>query len=471
MGDAINNDPQRSLGRAPRVGLLGATLGTGNLGVDALGASTVQGLVSVAPDVEVAYQSWVHEPVDVRFGARVHRCEPLVVRRRGTMRRPDGVAQLRRLAKWREGIGGGLAGSLAGLSRAWTGLTACDVVLDLSAGDSFADIYGEEVFWYQSQLKLLCLDLGIPLILMPQTIGPFRSDAARRVAAEVLSRSTMVCCRETVGLEEVQSLCGGSAPCRVVESPDLAFLLDPSPTELPAAAESHVKSEAGPLIAINVSGLLYSGRRSFGLAANHRDVAMGLVRWALRQADARVLLVPHVLPRPKAAAPAGPTSDCTDNRACEDLIGRLTPAERGRVDLLAGADHPGKAKQAMSRCDFFVGARMHAFIGATSQLTPGALLAYSKKAAGTTRTIGMEEAVVDLRTLDAEAVVAEVEKRYHRRDDTAAVLRETVPVVKTQIERFFRDDLRPKLFGELPEAPAPPRPDHDDQPDPAPILA
>ena len=444
----------------PRVGVLGATLGTGNLGVDALGAAAVQGLVSIAPDIEISYQSWTHDPVDVQFGARVHRCEPLVVRRRGTVRRPDGVTQLRRLAKWRDRLGPGLTGSLAGLSRAWTALTACDVVLDVSAGDSFADIYGEEVFWYQSQLKLLCLDLGIPLVLLPQTIGPFRSDVAREVAAEIVSQTALVGCRETAGVDEIARLCGAGAMPPIAESPDMAFLLDPSPTALPERAERHVATGEGPLIAVNVSGLLYFGKRSFGLACDYRDVAMALVRWALEKEGARVLLVPHVLPRPATLGASAPTSDCTDNEACEDLIGRLRPDERGRVDFLLGADHPGKAKHAMARCDFFVGARMHAFIGAVSQHTPGALLAYSKKAEGTTKTIEIEDAVVDLRALAVDAIVAEVDRRYDERGRLADVLRETVPEAKSRIEAFFQRDLKPLLYGEASR----PLPSHNDQP-------
>ncbi|MEO0530271.1 MAG: polysaccharide pyruvyl transferase family protein [Planctomycetota bacterium] len=433
--------PKRSPNGKRRVALLGAALGTGNLGVDALGAATVQGLGLLPGETEVFYQSWTDDPVEVRLADRVERCQPLVVRRRSALLQHDSVSRLRQVAAMRQKGGNPLAGLLGGLSKTWKALQSCDAVLDLSAGDSFAEVYGEEVFWYQSQVKLMCLDMGLPLVLMPQTLGPFNSDEARSVAAEILSHSAIVGTREAACRDEIHQLCPEIDPERVVLSPDVAFLLAPAPLPLPDAAEEHLAGDNGPLIAVNVSGLLYFGNRDFGLRADQAEVAIRLVRWALAKPNTRVLLVPHVVPAPGAQVGGAPTSDRTDNAACHDLLGRLTDQERGRVDFLEGVESPATAKHAMARCHFFVGARMHAYIGASSQATPGALLAYSKKATGTTSTLGIDDAVVDLRELDADAVIAEVDRRYDNRDATAARLREIVPEARQRIARFFTDDL------------------------------
>lgn len=424
-----------------RVALLGATLGTGNLGVDALGIATVQGLSLLPNDVEIFYQSWTDDPVEIRLGDRTERCKPLVVRRRSALLQPDSIKRLRHVAAVQQRGSTALAGLLGGLSKTWKALQSCDAVLDISAGDSFAEIYGDEIFGYQSQVKLMCLDMGLPLVLMPQTFGPFNSPESRSIAAEVFSKATIVGTREAACRAEIDSVCPDIDPGRVVLSPDVAFLLDPAPLPLPPAAEQHVATNAGPLIAINVSGLLYFANRDFGLRADQAELSIRLVRWALQQPSARVLLVPHVVPAPGAQIGGSPTSDRTDTAACQHLLTQLSDDERCRVDFLEGVESPATAKHAMARCDFFVGARMHAYIGATSQATPGALLAYSKKAEGTTSTIGISDAVVDLRSLDAEAVIAEVDHRYQRRVETADALRAIVPAAKQRIESFFRNDL------------------------------
>lgn len=438
MGKASEAKPRRK-----RVALLGATLGTGNLGVDALGASAVQELVRIDPQIEILYQSWLEEPVDVRFGARTFRCDPLVIRRKPNLRQQNGIEQLRRLSRLKSKLGSTIGEGLATCSPTLRRLSGCDAVLDISAGDSFADIYGETIFRYQADLKLLCLELGIPLILLPQTLGPFAAESTRQVAADILSRCSLVCTREAEGVDEIDALCGENGPAQIVQSPDLAFVLGPTPTPLPEPAEQALQSGEGPLIAVNISGLLHFGKADFQLAADQAELAMRLVRWALSIDGARVLLTPHVVSPPVSlqAAPASPTADSTDVRACKDVLQRLDEDERNRVDLLEGADSPAQAKHAMSRCDFFVGARMHAFIGAASLATPGALLAYSKKAEGVTSLIGVDDAVVDLRTQNAEQVVAAVNDLYARRADLRERLEETVPEVKRRIEHFFATDL------------------------------
>ncbi|CAN0375722.1 unnamed protein product, partial [Ectocarpus sp. 4 AP-2014] len=160
-------------------------------------------------------------------------------------------------------------------------LSGCDAVLDISAGDSFADIYGETIFRYQADLKLLCLELGIPLILLPQTLGPFAAESTRQVAADILSRCSLVCTREAEGVDEIDALCGENGPAQIVQSPDLAFVLGPTPTPLPEPAEQALQSGEGPLIAVNISGLLHFGKADFQLAADQAELAMRLVRWAL----------------------------------------------------------------------------------------------------------------------------------------------------------------------------------------------
>ncbi|MGI9455657.1 MAG: polysaccharide pyruvyl transferase family protein, partial [Aeoliella sp.] len=321
MVRGADNDgrPSSSLGDPPTVAVLGATPGTGNLGVDALAAATVQGLLDIHPQTKIYLQSWVdHGPILVDVGSALHRCEPLIIRRREHTWQRNGVSQLREMASRSPRF----AGLLPKFSPTWSKLNRCHAVLDISAGDSFADIYGDEVFWYQSQLKLMCLDLSLPLVLLPQTFGPFNSDESRAIAADIVSRSRLVCTREADGIDEVNRLCAGRPGPRITEAPDVAFLLDAAEAALPDRTDDHIRRGGGPVIAINISGLLYFARKSFELATSHSALMGKLVDWALSQEGARVLLVPHVIdPSPNDAhrRSNAPTPDSTDTHACLDL--------------------------------------------------------------------------------------------------------------------------------------------------------
>ncbi|MEM8946036.1 MAG: polysaccharide pyruvyl transferase family protein [Planctomycetota bacterium] len=433
----------------PRVAVLGATLGTGNLGVDALGMSMVQGLVEAIPNVEIVYQCWdLRLPITIQYGDKVVECEPMALRRKNSLRRRDGLLQIRRMAQLRNWLSNRAMPQLPTISRAFKQLLNCDAVLDVSAGDSFANIYGDENFWYQSQLKLLCLELGLPLVLMPQTYGPFSNRESEQTAADILSRSTLVCSREEHGLNEVKQLCGDRPPQSLYRVPDMAFLLEPTETPLPESFEQALRRNS-TCIALNISGLLYFARRSFGLHGDYKELSRRVIQWALSIPDSYLLLLPHVVAPTLfsgAKLPNVATSDTTDTGACEELLADLSPAELERVGLLAEPSDPARAKYAMKHCDYFIGARMHAFIGASSQHVPGTLFAYSKKAEGLATLMGIADSVVDLRSDTIDECIAGIDQQFQRRQTTKAHLQAVIPQAKSEIRKFFAEEIAPLVL-------------------------
>ncbi|MCA9260900.1 MAG: polysaccharide pyruvyl transferase family protein, partial [Planctomycetales bacterium] len=284
-----SNSPSTSSRRRPRVCVLGATLGTGNLGVDALGISAVQGLLAAMGDVEIVFQNWRHDRnVEIPIAQRKIVCKGLVVGSKESWRRRDGIRHMRALARWRKRWP--WVRSVDAVSRALRRLASCDVALDVSAGDSFADIYGEEVFWYQTEIKELCLDLGVPLILMPQTYGPFHHDATAATAGSILSRSALACTREAEGRREIESLCGDLPVPPIVQTPDMACNLLPTETDLPAELSTGASDDT--VIGLNVSGLLYFQCRDIGLETDYVELTRRLIDWALAKPNVKLMLIP-----------------------------------------------------------------------------------------------------------------------------------------------------------------------------------
>lgn len=451
MPQRFAHPPHNDAGpRPPRVAVLGAALGTGNLGVDALGMAMVQGLVTAMPDVQILYQAWdTRLRIAIPHGDTLIECEPLAIRRRGSLRFRDGLQQVQRLGQLRRWLSARSITKVPAFSRTLQQLLSCDAILDVSAGDSFANIYGDEVFWYQSQIKLLCLDLGLPLVLMPQTYGPFHDETSRSIAGEILSRATLACSREAAGLEEVRQLCGSRPPQKLARIPDMAFLLEPQNTTLPNALAQARASEI-PCIAINVSGLLFFGKRNFGLNLEFRRFIQRVTEWALSLPQSHVLLVPHVIApslQPNSKNTKVPSADRTDFVACKQLLETLSPTARQRISLLPEPRTPGEAKFAMSQCDYFIGARMHAFIGAASQCVPGSLLAYSKKAEGLASLLDIADNVVDMRKLTADECLAAVDRQYQHREAMRQTLEQRVPQARDEIHQFFSEQIVPIIRG------------------------
>lgn len=238
---------------------------------------------------------------------------------------------------------------------------SCDCVIDIGGGDSFTDIYGAKRFGFLWGSKALVVMWGKPLILAPQTIGPFTKPVQKRLAAWAMARAKAVFCRDPMSFAFAQSL---APTARLSQSVDVAFAL---PFEKPADQPGKVK------IGINVSGLLYNRgydrSSSFGMEIDYPAYVDSLLAALAARDDLEVTIVPHVL------SDAVPVDD--DRRIADLLVARHPWLVRA-PDF---AD-PVSAKSFISGLAFLTGARMHACIAAYSSGVPVLPLAYSRKFTG-----------------------------------------------------------------------------------------
>ncbi|SDJ79092.1 polysaccharide pyruvyl transferase family protein [Aliiruegeria lutimaris] len=397
--------------------LLNAAPDTGNQGVSALSAAAVDGLSRRGIDrIAVAdHGSGRRIAADgtERFGLTHNRR----LWRGDCLRTVSFCAPL-----------GGLASPSARL------LATSRAVLDVSGGDSFTDLYGPHRFRAMIMTKRLALRCGRPLFLLPQTIGPFRSEEARREATEILRAAHGIWLRDKRSEEMLKELLGADFdPARHRRGPDMAVLLPRvAPEGLPVEIlDWLVADRAAPVAGLNVSGLLWhdaaASKARFGLAASHRDQIEAAARALLDSApDMRLLLVPHV------HRPDGHPE--SDRAAAEALAMRLGPAYAERVAVLPGELSAQELKWVLARLDWFAGARMHATIGAFSSGVPTLGLGYSDKAEGVFEECGLAGHVADLRKLDVAALAARVSASVATRSETSAALAQVLPGVKARAE-------------------------------------
>lgn len=419
-----------------RLCLFGAAGDTGNLGVSALLHSTLGGIARLAPDAHVTVfdNGWGVRAAEGRFGGR-----PLPYRLCGARlsrryHRPESYWNMR------------LAGFLGGLgNRGVRAIMEADAVWDVSGGDSFADLYGARHLRAMLAPKLLTLERGVPLVLLPQTYGPFHGAASRRAAREIVARAALAWARDGRSFAALRELAGTDFDAeRHREGVDLAFGLEPrAPSgELPAPlAEWLAPERRGLLVGLNVSGLLYNDPRAaekYGLAVDYAAALRVLLRALLAQTEARILLVPHVL------VPAGRLE--SDPEACRALREACGPEARERVAVLTGLGDPGEAKWALSRLDWFCGTRMHSCIGALSSGVPTAGLAYSAKMRGVFESCGQGERVADLRSASTDGVQEVLWRAWTERAADATSLAERLPAVRrlsgAQLEYTLRAGAR-----------------------------
>lgn len=241
-----------------------------------------------------------------------------------------------------------------------------DLAVDTRAGDSFADIYGMKRLVTQSLLAELTAEAGTPVVLGPQTIGPFGARRAQQIGRWSMRRAASVMARDSISAAYADGL---GRPVDVLTT-DVVFALG-----RPVVERSRD-------VVLNVSGLLWAPNPHVDSAA-YRDVVLGVARGLLARGR-RVTLLAHVLDSPVAD---------NDVPAVHEVARLLdSPA----VDVCVPASLE-EVREVTASAALVVGSRMHACLNALSTGTPAIPLAYSRKFDPLLQDLGWRH-TIDLRT-------------------------------------------------------------------------
>jgi polysaccharide pyruvyl transferase WcaK-like protein len=295
-------------------------------------------------------------------------------------------------------------------------LRAADAVLDISGGDSFTDLYGPRRFHSVTFAKRLALEHRRPLVLLPQTYGPFRDPRSRALAADIVRRAALAWSRDARSFAVLQDLLGPDFdPQRHRCGVDVAFALEARPPRQPLSEPiatwlaDEPDRRATSVIGFNVSGLIWhdpaSMRARYGFQADYRQCVLGFLRRVFRETDARVVLVPHVL-TPPGHYESDPAANAAVVAALQaDADGAVAAAAAQRVACVPAVYEPMETKWLIARTDWFCGTRMHACIAGLSSGVPTAAIAYSLKTQGVFETCAQGAAVADPRARSTPEII------------------------------------------------------------------
>lgn len=244
-------------------------------------------------------------------------------------------------------------------------LQSFDLILDTGAGDSFTDGYGLKRLLIMLYVQRVAIKAGVPVVQLPQTIGPFGSRLGKRMAASNLRHMEKVMTRDSVSYEVAHAL-GGD----VVPATDMVFAL-PIP-QVPKTRD----------VIFNPSGLLWADSNPHVDGKKYRQDSHGLIL-ALLNAGRDVKFLTHVL-----------DNDSSDNDAiaARELRDMVDP----EIEILEPEDLD-EARRLLASAHIVIGARMHACLNAISVGTPAVAWAYSRKFAPLLGDLGWNS-VVDLRS-------------------------------------------------------------------------
>lgn len=424
-----------------KVGLLGASFDTGNLGVSALAESSIKVILNRWPNAEIILLGSGYVPGQHRLflmGEEIF-IRTLPIRFSKNIFLPYHFLWFafygllaRVLPKSR------LRNALVRRNSYFKILFDVELVADITGGDSFSDIYGFRRFFLGFLCKWLIIFLGKNLILLPQTYGPFNRSITRMMARYIINHAGLVYSRDKTSIGYVKDLLGNNFENGNVKFvPDVAFVLDVHKSDnFDMSLLQRMNETDTTIVGLNISGLLFNGGYTrdnmFGLKIDYRDLVGEIVELLMQDEKVVIILIPHVFP------PAGYEVE-SDPVACRKVYESLKDKYKDRLFPVQGEFNHNEIKYIIGLCDFFVGSRMHSCISALSQCIPAVGLAYSDKFGGVFQTVGMEEFVIDMRQTLREDVLNKVDCAFKNRFSTVEYLKRVIPDVQRSILSIFED--------------------------------
>lgn len=237
----------------------------------------------------------------------------------------------------------------------------CDIIFDVTMGDSFSDIYSIKLFRKLVIEKYVAIKNCKKYVLLPQTYGPFYHKKAFKLAKKILRKSDIIFCRDKMSQELLEKKMNIK---NSILSSDMAFILPYN--------NKKYKLSNKEKIGINVSGLLYKGgfnkNNQFDLSLDYPELIKLLIENLSKKYE--VHLIPHVIDLNKNA-------NDDDFEICKKLHDDYP------YTILAPAfDNPIDAKSYISQMDIFIGSRMHSTIASFSAGVVTIPISYSMKFEG-----------------------------------------------------------------------------------------
>lgn len=265
-------------------------------------------------------------------------------------------------------------------------------------GDGFSDIYGEKLFYARLNQTLPFIKIGIPLYILPQTIGPFKNKEIENIAHKVLCYAKEVYVRDDRYTQTLDAM-----GINYKKMKDLSAYMKPEPWDIDIERNS---------IGLNISGLTYSN--NFRGLENQFELYPALINHIIelfRSKGCTIYLIPH------SYNCAKPENNNDDMVACKNVYEKLH--NKANVIFVDKNLSSPQVKYLISKMSFFIGTRMHANFAAIYTNTPVFGLSYSYKFIGAFNANGLNGAeqtasINNMTKEDIETVLSKIDKCYNK---------------------------------------------------------
>ncbi|GHU75452.1 hypothetical protein FACS189461_1760 [Spirochaetia bacterium] len=269
-----------------------------------------------------------------------------------------------------------------------------EYVAAINGGDGISDIYNTLTFESRLRDMIFAKAYNIPLIFLPQTIGPFQNKRNLAIATRLLKYATKIYVRDLEFATEFEKL-GISYKLEK----DLSFHMKPQPVK------ENIQSKA---VGLNISGLAYFNnfRALSGQFENYPFLIREIINY-FQSLGVPIYLISH------SYNYTNPEINNDDLCASKEVYNTIK--NKDNVYVIGKDLKSPQIKYIISQCSFFIGTRMHANFAAIFTGTPVFGLSYSYKFAGAFDSLGLSDSYANIRNLaktDIPKVLSNIKNSY-----------------------------------------------------------
>ena len=269
-----------------------------------------------------------------------------------------------------------------------------EYVANISGGDGFSDIYRIFTYFWLVWPSLVSVLLKKKLIILPQTIGPFKNKLIKSISHYIIKNAHLVFVRDLAYSHKLNLL-----SIKHQLRNDVSYYMKPKIFDFDIPKNA---------IGINVSGLAYYNKyhNLSGKFTHYKDLIIAIIN-LFHSYGVDIYLVPHTYDF------KNPIENDDDLLAAKEIYSELE--YKNDVYVINKDLDAAKIKYIISKFSFFIGTRMHSNFAAIFTNVPVFGLAYSYKFSGSFDSFGLKEnyaSIIDIGIIEIDSIVKKIDKVY-----------------------------------------------------------
>jgi colanic acid/amylovoran biosynthesis protein len=248
-----------------------------------------------------------------------------------------------------------------------------------------------------------------PIVMFPNSVGPFQSSVGKLLAKLTFNKFSIVLLRESISYELVKNMKLNS---NLVLSGDAALLYEVSSK----SAENNKYNYS----VMGISPGFYSHILSKREIENYIEIHARTIDYVIGKYGLHVHLLPHYV--------SGFEND--DLEISKKIYGCVKNKEYVSI-IITGSLH--EFKEELNQLELHISSKMHPTILATSNFIPAISVAYDHKQIGFYKNLDIEGMIVDLKKLKYDDFVHEIDLAWSTRNQLESKLKEKVPMLQKRI--------------------------------------